>query len=119
MQTIKAHARVEVPTTGGIYPLSLDRWRRTGSSVEEFMQEPMARETDVILLVRVGQDPIDQAAWDAFVASYAPAISGWCRRRGLQPADAEDVTQDVLLAWPGHYGRFNTTPPGRFAAGCA
>ena len=50
-----------------------------------------------MLLARVGQDPIDQAAWEAFVAYYGPTIQLWCRKRGLQASDAEDVTQDVLL----------------------
>ncbi len=53
--------------------------------------------TSPSLLERVGQDPRDQAAWEAFVAYYGPKIRGWCRERGLQAADADDVTQDVLL----------------------
>ena len=31
------------------------------------------------------------------MACYGPKVNGWCRRRGLQAADAEDVTQVVLL----------------------
>ena len=54
-------------------------------------------ETSATLLGRVGKDPGDRVAWEAFVACYGPKIRGWCRQRGLQPADAEDVTQDVLL----------------------
>ena len=54
-------------------------------------------ETSATLLGRVGKDPSDHVAWEAFVACYGPKIRGWCRQRGLQPADAEDVTQDVLL----------------------
>ena len=56
-----------------------------------------SEETSPTLLGRVGKDPGDQVAWAAFVACYGPKIRGWCRQRGLQPADAEDVTQDVLL----------------------
>jgi RNA polymerase sigma-70 factor (ECF subfamily) len=35
-------------------------------------------------------------AWNAFVDRYGPKVHGWCRQRGLQEADAENVTQDVL-----------------------
>jgi RNA polymerase sigma factor (sigma-70 family) len=53
--------------------------------------------TSVKLLELVGQEPIDQAAWQAFVDHYGPKIHGWCRQGGLQEADAEDVVQDVML----------------------
>jgi RNA polymerase sigma-70 factor (ECF subfamily) len=53
--------------------------------------------TSATLLGRVGLSPCDQAAWDRFVRVYGPRIRGWCRRWGLQEADSEDVTQDVLL----------------------
>ena len=56
-----------------------------------------ADQTSPTLLWRVGNNSGDHAAWEAFVARYGPKIRGWCRQRGLQPADAEDVTQDVLL----------------------
>jgi RNA polymerase sigma-70 factor (ECF subfamily) len=36
-------------------------------------------------------------AWGTFVALYAPLVFRYCRLRGLQDADAEDVTQEVLL----------------------
>jgi RNA polymerase sigma factor (sigma-70 family) len=61
------------------------------------MEFSSSDDTSLTLLERVGQEPSDQAAWEAFVACYGPKIRGWCRQRGLQPADAEDVTQDVLL----------------------
>ncbi len=38
----------------------------------------------------------DKQAWEEFVDRYAPRIYGWCRNQGLQNADAEDVTQEVL-----------------------
>ena len=61
------------------------------------MHRTHSEETNVRLLARVGQDPIDQAAWEAFVAYYGPTIQLWCRKRGLQASDVEDVTQDVML----------------------
>lgn len=36
-------------------------------------------------------------AWSAFDARYRGTILAWCARRGLSRADAEDLTQDVLL----------------------
>src|SRR5262249_42350851 len=41
--------------------------------------------------------PGDERAGREFVDCYAPAIYRWCARRGLQDADAQDVTQQVLL----------------------
>ena len=53
--------------------------------------------TSESLLGRLSQSPDDQAAWDRFVERYAPMIYGWCRHWHLQEADAEDVTQEVLV----------------------
>jgi RNA polymerase sigma-70 factor (ECF subfamily) len=53
--------------------------------------------TRVTLLARLRQDPSDQAAWDVFVERYGRHIYRWCRQWKLQDADAEDVTQDILL----------------------
>jgi RNA polymerase sigma factor (sigma-70 family) len=61
------------------------------------METSESDQTSATLLWRVGKDPGDHVAWESFVACYGPKIRGWCRQRGLQPADAEDVTQDVLL----------------------
>src|SRR5262245_17356709 len=38
------------------------------------------------------------AAWERFQKRYEETILGWCARRGLQPADAQDVTQKVLIS---------------------
>ena len=53
--------------------------------------------TSESLLGRLRQGPDNQAAWDRFVERYGPMIYGWCRHWRLQEADAEDVTQEVLL----------------------
>ena len=52
--------------------------------------------TRVTFLVRLRQDPTDQAAWEAFVEQYGRHIYRWCRQWRLQDADAADVTQDIL-----------------------
>src|SRR5262245_11171836 len=53
--------------------------------------------TRVTLLARLRQDPTDQPAWDVFVERYGRHIYRWCRQWKLQDADAEDVTQDILV----------------------
>jgi RNA polymerase sigma-70 factor (ECF subfamily) len=53
--------------------------------------------TRVTLLGRLRSDPSDQMAWSEFVDHYGPKIYGWCRKWNLQEADAQDVTQSVLL----------------------
>jgi RNA polymerase sigma factor (sigma-70 family) len=39
----------------------------------------------------------EEAAWKEFFQIYTPAVYGYALRRGLQPNDAEDVTQEVLV----------------------
>ena len=74
--------------------------------------------TSATLLGRVGLSPSDPAAWARFVSLYGSRIRGWCRRWGLQEADSEDVTQDVLLRLSQKLGHSSTTRPGVSAAGC-
>lgn len=54
-------------------------------------------ETRASLLIRV-RDPADQAAWWEFVQIYRPVILRLARQSGMQPADAEDVAQQVLIS---------------------
>ncbi|MFN0052622.1 MAG: RNA polymerase sigma factor [Planctomycetales bacterium] len=51
--------------------------------------------TDPSLLMRL-RDAQDSQAWGLFVSVYGPMIARFCRRRGLQDADAFDVSQEVL-----------------------
>jgi RNA polymerase sigma-70 factor (ECF subfamily) len=53
--------------------------------------------TRATLLARLRLDPTDHAAWDVFVERYGRHIYRWCRQWKLQDADAEDVTQNILL----------------------
>ncbi|HYT94077.1 MAG TPA: sigma-70 family RNA polymerase sigma factor [Gemmataceae bacterium] len=53
--------------------------------------------TRASLLVRI-RDLEDQQAWSQFVEIYGPVVYGYARKRGLQEADASDLTQDVLRA---------------------
>jgi RNA polymerase sigma-70 factor, ECF subfamily len=52
--------------------------------------------TSLSLLERVKGH--DEEAWQRFFDLYGPVIFHWCRHCGLQPVDAEDVSQDVFLA---------------------
>jgi RNA polymerase sigma-70 factor (ECF subfamily) len=54
-------------------------------------------ETRASLLVRI-RDPRDGDAWQTFLALYEPLIRAFARQRGLQDADAADLTQTVLAA---------------------
>ena len=53
--------------------------------------------TRVSLLGRLRRDPHNPSAWDEFVEHYGSKMYAWCRKWGLQEADARDVTQNVLL----------------------
>ena len=53
--------------------------------------------TRLTLLTQLRQDPSDQAGWEEFVERYGRHIYRWCRQWKLQDADAEDVTQDILV----------------------
>lgn len=52
--------------------------------------------THTTLLLRLAQE--DLGAWSEFCSRYGELIRAFCIRRGLQPADIEDVQQDVLIS---------------------
>jgi RNA polymerase sigma factor (sigma-70 family) len=54
-----------------------------------------ALHTHPSLLVRV-RDPGNDEAWRTFVDIYAPLVYRFVRRRGLQDADAADLSQEVM-----------------------
>jgi RNA polymerase sigma-70 factor (ECF subfamily) len=61
------------------------------------------------LLVRL-RDARDDSAWAQFVDLYAPLVYAHARRRGLQDADAADLTQTVLRAVALAIGRLDYDP---------
>jgi RNA polymerase sigma factor (sigma-70 family) len=65
--------------------------------------------TRVSLLVRL-RDGHDAQAWRDFVDRYGPIVYGFARRRGLQDADAADLTQEVLRSVAGSVGRLDYDP---------
>jgi len=52
--------------------------------------------THTTLLARLG-DVQDHGAWNEFHARYGGLIRTYARRQGLQPADCDDVLQEVLI----------------------
>ena len=60
------------------------------------------------LLVRV-RDRHDRDAWDQFAAIYRPVVYRLARTRGMQDADAQDLTQKVLVSIAGAIGDWERT----------
>ena len=58
--------------------------------------------TSVSLLSRLRREDRDEEAWREFVERYGRGIYGWCLNRTLQPSDAEDVSQNVLVKLARH-----------------
>jgi RNA polymerase sigma-70 factor (ECF subfamily) len=72
--------------------------------------------TSPTLLGRLRETPTDQAAWGQFVERYGRKVYGWCRLWGLQQADAEDVTQNVLVDLARQMRTFEYRASGSFRA---
>jgi RNA polymerase sigma-70 factor (ECF subfamily) len=70
--------------------------------------------TRATLLGRLRADPTDQAAWGEFVERYGRHIYRWCRYWKLQDADAEDLTQDILVKLSQKMQAFAYDPSGSF-----
>ncbi len=62
-------------------------------------------ETRASLLLRI-RDPRDGDAWDQFASLYCPVVLRLAQHRGMQPADADDLAQQVLIAVAGAIDRF-------------
>lgn len=62
-------------------------------------------ETNPLLLVRL-RNREDEQAWFEFAELYRPAIIRLAQRKGLQPADCEDLAQGVLVAVAGAIDRW-------------
>ena len=70
---------------------------------------PKAPPTRPSLLLRL-RDHEDHQAWVQFVEVYAPLIYGYLRKRGLQDADAADLTQTCLRLVAIHIGCLEHDP---------
>ena len=74
----------------------------------------MNQTTRLSLLMRI-RDGADTLAWTQFVDIYGPLIYRFGRRKGLQDADATDLTQDVFDLIAQNIAKFNYNPDvGKF-----
>jgi RNA polymerase sigma-70 factor (ECF subfamily) len=80
------------------------------------MASSFADRTSVSLLGRLRQESLDQEAWGEFVRRYGRQIYNWCRQRHLQEADAQDVTQTVLVRLAQKMRTFRYDPAQSFRA---
>lgn len=74
------------------------------------MQGPETRPTFIGRLA----NPASEQAWNEFVRLYHDIIYRVARARGLQDADAEDVTQEVFTMVSRKVGSFDCTAAGSF-----
>ena len=73
--------------------------------------------TRASLLIRL-RDPDDRVAWQQFVDLYGGLVYAFARKRGLQDADAADLTQEVFQAVAKMAGRWEYNPArGTFRTG--
>jgi RNA polymerase sigma-70 factor (ECF subfamily) len=54
----------------------------------------------------------DEAAWRSLVELYAPLVVRWCRHRGVEGADADDIQQQVFQAVASNLSDFRRDRPG-------
>lgn len=70
--------------------------------------EPSVTSTTLLRQARAN----DQGAWEQLVDQYSRRMYRWCRRAGLQPADAGNVVQESLQAVARKLGDFRRDRPG-------
>lgn len=66
-------------------------------------------ETRPSLLVRIA-NPEDSAAWSEFVELYEPILIRVAKSKGLQPNDAIELAQEVLIVVMGSISKFEISP---------
>ena len=91
-------------------------WAAENASDRTATEPTVDSQTSATLLRRLRQVPPDQAAWAQFADRYGRRIYGWCRQWNLQEADAEDVTQGVLLKLAEKMRAFEYDPARSFRA---
>jgi RNA polymerase sigma factor (sigma-70 family) len=73
-------------------------------------------DTPVTLFEQLQADPADSRAWNVLYERYYPLIRSWCLRWGVQAADADDISQDVLLKLFGAFRQYRFDPSRSFRA---
>jgi RNA polymerase sigma-70 factor (ECF subfamily) len=75
----------------------------------------MRSETTRLSLLSRVRNPDDAASWREFDARYRVLVLRYCRRRGLQESDAEDVRQVLMMGLANRMRSFEYRPEvGRF-----
>lgn len=80
------------------------------------MKDHSAARTSPSLLERLRRTTRDDAAWSEFVRRYGSQILQWTRKWHLQDADAQDVTQSVLVKLADKMQTFEYDPARSFRA---
>ena len=80
------------------------------SRVEEAPDASSSSSIESSLLERVREH--DRDAWQRLVHLYSPLIYDWCRRQGLQSADAADVMQETFRSVSTSIDQFRDERPG-------
>src|SRR5262245_13646905 len=70
--------------------------------------------TPVSLLERLRRQPGDAETWARFASLYTPLLYHRARRLGLQPADAENLVQDVFTVLIRRLPEFRYDPQRSF-----
>ncbi len=72
--------------------------------------------TSPSLILRI-RDADDSGSWEIFATIYSPVVRTYCRRRGIQEADIDDLVQDVMTTLTRAIRSFEYDPArGRFRA---
>ena len=88
--------------------------RRYPESPQGMSLDPLPTRETLILRLR---DPEDDASWSEFAEIYTPLLYGYCKKRGIQQADAADIAQDVMRSVALAMRRFEYDPEkGKFKA---
>jgi RNA polymerase sigma factor (sigma-70 family) len=104
------HGLSQSQETGRPFPDVPRRWTGPTSA-----GRPSELETRLSLLSAMRQGHANPTAWKDFFVRYRDLIVRWCRGRGLQREDAEDVTQGVLLRIFEEFQQYKYDPArGRF-----
>lgn len=70
--------------------------------------------TSPSLLLRI-RNQSDSHAWQTFEEIYAPVVRSFCRRRGIQEADVDDLVQEIMIRVAKAIRQFDYDPKrGRF-----
>lgn len=72
--------------------------------------------TQASVIHRVQADPQNADHWERFHRVYDPGIRRWLRHWGLQPADVDDVAQEVLMRLVQKLPGFTYDPTRSFRA---